>query len=78
MLVQMLLMSQIGTRIWLYENLDKHYYIFPPGKEEDKEMTVFQALMSFYLLFNQLIPMDLAINLILNKMFYTVLMEADA
>lgn len=77
MIVQMLLMSQIGTRLWLYNNLDKHYYIFPTDEEVDKELTVFQALMSFYLLFNQLIPMDLAVNLILNKMFYTLLIEAD-
>ena len=70
-------MSQIGTRVWLYNNVENHWYIFPDKKVFDKELTIFEALMSFYLLFNQLIPMDLAINLILNKMFYTILIEAD-
>ena len=77
MIIQMLFMSQIATRVWLYNNLDKHWYIFPDKKIYDKELTIFETLMSFYLLFNQLIPMDLAINLILNKMFYTILIEAD-
>ena len=67
----------IATRVWLYNNLDKHWNIYPDKKVYDKELTIFETLMSFYLLFNQLIPMDLAINLILNKMFYTILIEAD-
>ena len=33
--------------------------------------------MSFYLLFNQLIPLDLAVNLIISKMFYTLIIESD-
>lgn len=73
-------MSQIGTRTWLYSNWDEHWYLFPDHKPHDpvdKELTVFQGLMSFYLLFNQLIPLDLAVNLILTKMFYTLLIEAD-
>lgn len=77
MITQMVLMSQIGTRVWLYSNWEGHWYLYPRGVPVEKEVTVFQALMSFYLLFNQLIPLDLAVNLILTKMFYTILMEAD-
>jgi len=74
----MVVMSQIGTRSWLYSNWDEHWYIYPKEKEDvNKELTVFQALMSFYLLFNQLIPLDVAVNLVLTKLFYTLFIEAD-
>lgn len=29
-------MSQIGTRVWLSRNLDKHYYIFPKEYVENE------------------------------------------
>lgn len=76
----MVLMSQIGTRVWIYNNWEDHWYIFPSDKasEFSKEVTVVQALMSFYLLFNQLIPLDVAVNLVLTKLFYTLFMEADS
>lgn len=32
---------------------------------------------SFYLLYNLLIPLDLAVNIVLVKMFYTLYLEAD-
>lgn len=35
-------------------------------------------MASFYLVFNLLIPLDLAINMILVKMFYTLYVECDA
>lgn len=79
MITQIVLMSQIGSRAWLYNNIEDHWYLFPKDVNEDidKELTVFKAFMSFYLLFDQLIPLDLAVNLILVKIFYTLLIEAD-
>ena len=37
-----------------------------------------EAVGSFYLIFNLLIPLDLAVNTILIKMVYTIFLEMDA
>lgn len=78
MLTKAVCMSQIGTRMWLLTNYEEHEYIFP--KKEwpiETELYVVRALGSFYLLFNLLIPLDLAINIVIVKMFYTLYMEVD-
>ena len=69
-------MSQIGTRVWISQNLEKHYYIFPSDyiKEDwDPGLYFFQTFLSFYLMFNMLIPLDLAITLLFAKMFYVLM-----
>jgi len=37
---QMMIMSQIGTRIWLYTLRDDHFYIFPDIEDHKVEQTV--------------------------------------
>lgn len=79
MAVQFLLMSQAGTRAWLHSKHDRLEYLFPKFEQPiDIELYVLKALGSFYLIFNLLIPLDLAVNIILVKMFYTIYVEQDA
>lgn len=40
-------------------------------------MYFFQTFLSFYLMFNMLIPLDLAITLLFAKMFYVLMIQAD-
>ena len=80
MLIIILMSSQVGTRLWLNQNADKHSYLFhgKQGFAIDKELIVLQAVGSFYLLMNSLIPMDLAINTIFIKLVYSLIVEVDA
>lgn len=60
----------------VYENTK---YIFPLKEYPvDIELYVLKGLGSFYLIFNMLIPLDLACNIILVKLFYTLYLEADS
>ncbi len=56
---------------------DKHDYIFAAYTETATEMTLAQCI-SFWLLFNYLIPLDLAVMLETNQIFYSVFIVMDA
>ena len=71
-----LLMSQIGTRVWHTQNWAGHYYLFP---EEEPAINAFsfKASLSFYLLLNGLVPLDLMVAATLAKMIYSGFLVAD-
>ena len=80
MCIMFLFASQIGTRTWLHNNADMHHYLYNEKKDYpiNIELFVIEAVGSFYLIFNLLIPLDLAVNTILIKMVYTLFVEVDA
>ena len=57
-----------------------HHYLYNEKKDYpiNIELFVIEAVGSFYLIFNLLIPLDLAVNTILIKMVYTLFVEVDA
>ena len=56
-----------------------HFYLWPEGKEEiDLELDVWKASATFYLLFNMLVPLDLAVAITIAKACYTYFMQKDA
>ena len=57
-----------------------HHYLYNEKKDYpiNIELYVIEALGSFYLIFNYLIPLDLAVNTIAIKMIYTIFVEMDA
>jgi magnesium-transporting ATPase (P-type) len=78
MFTMAILMSQIGTRVWTRNNHPKHYYIYDAAEGEiDVEMYSFKALMSYYLLFNGLLPLDLAVTLMISKLWVIYFVQGD-
>lgn len=71
-------MSLICNRIWVNNNAKKHFYIFPLEEVIDVNLYSIKALASFYLIFNGLIPLDLAVTFILVKLFYISRLTSDA
>ena len=69
MFVLLILMSQIGNRSFNKKYGEKMYYVFDKENESvklddgsiDFESFTFKAMFSFYLLFNGLLPLDLAV-----------------
>lgn len=73
-----ILCSQVLGRNWLERNADKHFYIFPPEERPVDTLKNASSLMvSFYLLLNGLLPLDLVVIFMLAKFFYTVAVEYD-
>jgi len=70
-------MSLICNRIWNTNNAQYHYYIFPE-KDIDINFLSVKALASFYLIFNGLIPLDLAVAFVMVKLIYIFRLTADA
>mmetsp|Transcript_24250 Transcript_24250/g.37387 ORF Transcript_24250/g.37387 Transcript_24250/m.37387 type:complete len:196 (+) Transcript_24250:514-1101(+) len=66
--------SQLGNRIWLRINHDKHFYIYPEGADLNTEEYTFKSLMSFFLLLNMNIPLDLAVIIVISKLIFTYFM----
>ena len=58
----------------LFEN---HKYL-TDGDDDDSTIATLQSAVSFYLLFNYLIPLDLAVMLEFNAVFYSGFIVADA
>ena len=59
-------------------NADKHFYIFPIEERPVDAALGAQALMvSFYLLLNGLLPLDLVVIFMLSRFFYTFAVEYD-
>ena len=78
MLSLMLIFSHVGNRIWLENNAEKHFYIFSQDELPiDKEGIVAKSMMSFFLLFNAILPLDLPIVLTMSKGLYTLFMIWD-
>lgn len=77
MFVLIILMSQIGNRLWMKNNSAKAIYIFP-DQPVDNEMYTFRSLMSFFLLLNLLVPMDLSIETLFAKFFVVTTLKNDA
>ena len=86
MFTALILMSQVGNRSFNKKNGDNMYYVFDkdfePAKLDDGsidyEQYTFKAMMSFYLLFNGLLPLDLAVTLMITKLFMVGYITADA
>ena len=77
MAIMTIFMSQIGTRAWINNNRDSHYYIFPEDKEIDMTKIQLRALMSFYLLFCNLLPLDMVITLLIARYMVTNFIRND-
>lgn len=77
MLTMAIFMSQVGTRLWTRNNHTLHYYIYDEAEEVDIEAYSFKALMSYYLLLNGLLPLDLAVTLMLSKLFIIYFVQND-
>ena len=74
----MMVMSQIGNRLWMRNHSGDHFYIFPGFEHPVKnEVYTMKSMMSFFLLFNTIIPLDLAIAYTIIKAWYTVFMIDD-
>lgn len=73
-----ILCSQVLGRNWLERNANKHFYIFPPEERPVDTLKNASSLMvSFYLMLNGLLPLDLVVIFMLAKFFYTVAIEYD-
>jgi magnesium-transporting ATPase (P-type) len=78
MLTMAILMSAIGTRSWIKNNMDSHFYIFSDQEPiVDIDEYSVKAFMSFYLLFSNLLPLDMAITIIIGKLIATWLVRND-
>ena len=78
MLSMAIFMSQVGTRFWIRNNHKKHYYIYDAAEGEiNIENYSFKALMSYYLLLNGLLPLDLAVTLMMSKLFVIFYVQSD-
>ena len=56
---------------------DNHKYL-TDGSDDDSTVATLQSAVSFYLLFNDLVPLDLAVMLEFNAVFYSGFIVADA
>jgi len=55
-----------------------HYYIFPEEERPiENEVYTMKTIMSFFLLYNSIIPLDLVVVLTIMKAWYTVFMLDD-
>lgn len=84
MFTALVFMSQVGNRKFNKKYGDQMYYVFDEteaAKQEDGKIDyeeyTFKAMMSFYLLFNGLLPLDLAVTLMITKLFMVGLIVAD-
>jgi len=79
MFTLMIIMSQIFNRTWMTANADDKYYIFPHDERPVKtEEYTGKSIMSFFLVFNAMLPLDLVVAFTLVKAIYTAFMIADA
>ena len=59
-------------------NAEKHFYIFPYNEHPvDKEEVTARSMMSFFLLLNTIVPLDLGVVLNIVKGIYTLKMIYD-
>lgn len=83
-----ILMSQILLRIWMSKTVapispkfsHNHYYIFPTDHPEgpfDSNFFSIKAILTYYLLLNGVVPLNLTVNNVLSKFVYTIIMRQD-
>ena len=72
MLTMAIFMSQIGTRYWIKNNMGSHYYIYS-DQEPNVDINTYStwSFMSFFLLFCYILPLDMAITIVIAKLFVT-------
>jgi phospholipid-transporting ATPase len=76
MIFLVIIVTQILNRSW-HSSHGNHTYIFP---EQPVDVTYWSSntIISFFLLCNGIIPLDLAITITLSKLAYVLVVEADA
>ena len=85
MFTGLILMSQVGNRTFNKKYGENMYYVFDKEHESvrlddetiDYEAYTFKSMMSFYLLFNGLLLLDLAVNLMITKLLIVYFIVAD-
>jgi P-type E1-E2 ATPase len=76
--VLMISMSQIANRLWITANADEHYYIYPISERPiPTEGYTMRSTLSFSLILNGLIPLDLAVTITIVKGLYTIWIAMD-
>ena len=78
-------MSQVLLRVWMSKSVapsspefaHNHYYIYPEGAEYDSNFFSIQSILTFYLLLNGVIPLNLTVDNVLSKFVYTIIMRRD-
>jgi phospholipid-translocating ATPase len=78
MLVMAAMMAFVGNVTWNKNTGVKHYYIFDEAEGPiDYAKYSGTAFMSFYLLFANILPLDMAITLMLSKLLLVQIVQAD-
>lgn len=78
MLLLALPMAFIGNIQWNKKNAANHYYIFDDAEGEiNYSKYAFNSFMSFYLLYCNLLPLDMAITLMIAKLMLVALVNDD-
>jgi len=61
-------MSEIGCRIWMNNNSNMQYYIFPLNERPiNNDLYVLKSIGAYYLLFDGILPIDLQIVTMISK-----------
>jgi magnesium-transporting ATPase (P-type) len=78
MLVMAAMMAFVGNVTWNKNTGVKHYYVFDEAEGPiDYGKYSGTAFMSFYLLFCNILPLDMAITLMLSKLLLVQIVQAD-
>lgn len=78
MFLATLLCSQVFNRLFLQKKGDQLTYVFQEfEKPVNYEEYTMASMMSFYLLLNGLLPLDLAVNLIVTKLLMVYFVQND-
>ena len=76
-LITFIATCSIWNSVTTKELWDNHKYL-TDGSDDSSTVATLQSVVSFYLLFNDLVPLDLAVMLEFNAVFYSGFMVADA
>lgn len=77
MFLQAIIHAFVFNRMWVTENSKTHTYIYPPEEDVDVGFYSVKAFASFYLIYNGLIPLDLAVFYLLTKLIYIFRLTQD-
>ena len=75
-LITFIAVCSIWNGVTTKDLFDNHKYL-TDGDDDDSTVATLQAVVSFYLLFNDLVPLDLAVMLEFNAVFYSGFIVAD-
>lgn len=76
-LISFITISSVWNTIKTKDLFETHTYL-TDNSDDTATSTSLSAIVSFYLLFNYLVPLDLAVMLELNAIFYSGFIPADA